>query len=326
MGSEPIHDVVGIGNAIVDVITSVDFGFIEKYGLTKGSMTLIDAERAKSLYAMMPPAMEISGGSAANTAAGVASFGGSAAFVGKVRADQLGDVFVHDLRAAGVVFDVAPGANGPPTARSLIQVTPDGERTMNTYLGMSRCLEPADVDPQLVAASSIIYCEGYLWDVECAKEAIRFAADVAVDAGRKVSLTLSDSYCVDRHRVEWLDLISDKVELVFANETEICALFETDDFDAAVVQGTQIAETLAVTRGAAGSVVASGSKLVTVPAIPVDKIVDATGAGDLYAAGFLYGIANGADLARCAHLGGVAATEVISHVGARPQVLLGSLV
>ena len=322
---EPSLDVVGVGNAIVDVIAMVDDSFIETHGLAKGAMTLIDAERAKSLYAVMPPALEISGGSAANTVAGVASFGGSAAYIGKVRNDQLGEVFAHDLRAAGVGFDVPLAAAGPPTGRSLIQVTPDAERTMNTFLGMSTLLEPADIDAELVASAAITYCEGYLWDVDVAKAAIRHTMNVASEAGRLVSLTLSDSFCVDRHRREWLDLISDMVDLVFANETEICSLFETEDFDSAAARAADITEVVALTRSAEGSVVISGNERVEVPAVSVPRIVDATGAGDLYASGFLFGMAKGADLARCAELGAVAAAEIISHVGARPQESLGSL-
>ena len=322
---EPSLDVVGVGNAIVDVIAMVDDSFIETHGLAKGAMTLIDAEQATSLYAVMPPALEISGGSAANTVAGVASFGGSAAHIGKVRNDQLGEVFAHDLRAAGVGFDVPLAAAGPPTGRSLIQVTPDAERTMNTFLGMSTMLEPADIDAELVASAAITYCEGYLWDVDVAKAAIRHTMNVASEAGRLVSLTLSDSFCVDRHRREWLDLISDMVDLVFANETEICSLFETEDFDSAAARAADITEVVVLTRSAEGSVVISGNERVEVPAVSVPRIVDATGAGDLYASGFLFGMAKGADLARCAELGAVAAAEIISHVGARPQESLGSL-
>lgn len=325
MTVEPSLDVVGVGNSIVDVIAMVDDDFIGKHGLAKGAMTLIDEERATSLYAVMPPAMEISGGSAANTAAGVASFGGSAAYIGKVRDDQLGEVFAHDLRAAGVGFDVPLASAGPPTGRSLIQVTPDAERTMNTFLGMSTLLAPVDIDPELVASAAITYCEGYLWDVDVAKAAIRFAMDAASEAGRLVSLTLSDSFCVDRHRHEWLDLISDMVDLVFANETEICSLFEIDDFDAAAAQAAEITEIVALTRSARGSVVVSGDERVEVPAVDVAEIVDATGAGDLYASGFLFGLASGAGLERCAELGSIAAAEIIAHVGARPQVRLGSL-
>lgn len=323
---EPTLDVVGVGNAIVDVIATVDDDFITTHGLNKGAMTLIDAERATSLYAAMPPGIEASGGSAANTMAGLASLGSRAAYLGKVRDDQLGEVFVHDLRAAGVEFDVAPGGDGPPTARCLIQVTPDAERTMNTFLGISAFLSPDDIDESVVASAAITYCEGYLWDMDIAKEAIRGAMVVAQDAGRTVSLTLSDAFCVDRHRAEWLDLLTDNVDLVFANESEICALFETDDFDSAADQIAPMVETAALTRSARGSVIVRGDERIVVPAATVDEVVDATGAGDLYASGFLHGLANGADLARCAELGGIAAGEIISHIGARPQVALTSLI
>jgi sugar/nucleoside kinase (ribokinase family) len=318
-------DVVGVGNAIVDVIATVDDEFIAAHDLNKGAMTLIDAERARSLYASMPPGIEASGGSAANTMAGLASLGSTAAYFGKVRDDQLGDVFIHDLRSAGVGFDVPAGVDGPPTARCLIQVTPDAERTMNTFLGISAFLGPGDIDDRLVASAAITYCEGYLWDMDIAKSAIRGAMEVAHDAGRTVSLTLSDSFCVDRHRAEWLNLLTDNVDLVFANEAEICSLFETDDFDSAADQIAGLVETSALTRSAAGSVVVANGEKMVVPVAPVD-IVDATGAGDLYASGFLHGLARGANLERCAELGGIAAGEIISHIGARPKVDLSSLI
>lgn len=323
---EPTLDVVGVGNAIVDVISTVDEDFIATHELNKGAMTLIDAERATSLYAAMPPGIEASGGSAANTAAGLASLGSAAAYLGKVRDDQLGEVFVHDLRSAGVAFDVPQGSDGPPTARCLIRVTPDAERTMNTFLGISAFLSPDDIDDAVVASASITYCEGYLWDMDIAKEAIRSAMSVAADAGRTVSLTLSDSFCVDRHRDEWLDLLDDKVDLLFANEAEICSLFETDDFDLAASKIEGMVPISALTRSAAGSVVVANGEQIVVPAAPVDGVVDATGAGDLYASGFLHGLAGGADLARCAEIGSIAAAEIISHIGARPLVPLTTLI
>jgi sugar/nucleoside kinase (ribokinase family) len=323
---EATLDVVGVGNAIVDVISTVDDDFITAHNLNKGAMTLIDSDRATSLYASMPPGIEASGGSAANTMAGLASLGSAAAYLGKVRDDQLGEVFVHDLRAAGVGFDVPAGADGPPTARCLIQVTPDAERTMNTFLGISAFLGPDDIDEQLVASAAITYCEGYLWDMDIAKEAIRGAMEVAAGAGRTVSLTLSDAFCVDRHRTEWLDLLSDKVDLLFANESEICSLFETDDFDLAARKIEDMVPISALTRSGAGSVVVANGEMIAVPAAVVDEVVDATGAGDLYASGFLHGLARGADLARCAELGGIAAGEIISHIGARPQADLTSLI
>ena len=322
---EPVLDVVGVGNAIVDVIASVEDAFIGDHDLVKGAMTLVSAERSAELYDAMPPGVAASGGSAANTMAGVASFGGRAAFIGKVRDDQLGEVFVHDIRATGVSFGVPPAPDGPATARCLVQVTPDAERTMNTYLGTAALLGPPDVDTDLVASAGITYCEGYLWDVQVAKDAIRVAMAAAAEAGRTVALALSDSFCVERHRDEWLDLIEDRVDVVFANEAEVCALHCTDDFGAARDRTAKMARTVAITRGARGSVVVRGSELEEVPAVEVRQVVDATGAGDLYAAGFLWGLRRDAPLARCAELAGLAAAEVISHVGARPQVALSQL-
>ena len=322
---EPVLDVVGVGNAIVDVIASVDESFIGDHDLVKGAMTLVSAERSAELYDAMPPGIAASGGSAANTMAGVASFGGRAAFIGKVRDDQLGEVFIHDIRATGVSFDVPPAPDGPATARCLVQVTPDAERTMNTYLGTAALLEPPDVDTDLVASAGITYCEGYLWDVQVAKDAIRVAMAAAAAAGRTVALALSDSYCVQRHRDEWLDLIEDRVDVVFANEAEVCALHSTDDLGAALDRTASMARTVAVTRSARGSVAVQGSEAATVPAAEIPAVVDATGAGDLYAAGFLWGLSRGAPLTRCAELGSLAAAEVISHVGARPKVALSQL-
>ncbi len=319
------HDVVGVGNAIVDVIATVSDAFLEEHGLVKGAMTLIETERATNLYAAMPPGIEASGGSAANTMAGVASLGGRATYIGKVRNDQLGEVFAHDTRNGGVAFDVPFATAGEPTARSLIQVTPDGERTMNTFLGISAFLSPDDVDEATVASAAITYCEGYLWDRDEAKDAIRHAMSIASDAGRIVSLTLSDSFCVDRHRDEWLGLLDDRVDLVFANEAEVCSLFETDDFDAAAERLASMVETAALTRSAKGSGVMSQGERIDVPATPVAQVVDATGAGDLYAAGFMYGLSMGASMERCAELGSLAAGEVISHIGARPHVQLSTL-
>ena len=322
---EPALDVVGVGNAIVDVIASVEDAFIGDHDLVKGAMTLVSAARSAELYDAMPPGVAASGGSAANTMAGMASFGGRAAFIGKVRDDQLGEVFIHDIRATGVSFDVPPAPDGPATARCLVQVTPDAERTMNTYLGTAALLGPPDVDTDLVASAGITYCEGYLWDVQAAKDAIRVAMAAAASAGRTVALALSDSYCVQRHRDEWLDLIEDCVDVVFANEAEVCALHPTDDLDTALRRTAAMARTVAVTRGARGSVVGQGSEWETVPAAQMSEVVDATGAGDLYAAGFLWGLSRGASLVRCAGLGNLAAAEVISHVGARPRMALSQL-
>lgn len=323
---EPTLDAVGVGNAIVDVISTVPDDFIGAHGLVKGAMTLIDADRATSLYAAMPPGIEASGGSAANTIAGLANFGRRVAYIGKVRDDQLGEVFAHDLRSAGVGFDVQAAPTGEPTARCLIQVTPDAERTMNTFLGISAFLEVDDIDEELVTCAAVTYCEGYLWDRDDAKKAIRHAMDVARSADRMVSMTLSDAFCVDRHRAEWLDLLDDKVDLVFANESEVCSLFETDDFDEARDRIADMVELCVLTRSAKGSVVVRGDEVHVVPASPVAEVVDATGAGDLYASGFLHGLAIGAPLDRCAEIGSVAAAEIISHVGARPHVSLADLV
>jgi len=323
---EPAVDVVGVGNAIVDVIANVPESYLGEHNMVKGSMTLVEAGEAVVMYDRMPPGIEISGGSAANTAAGVASLGARAAYIGKVRDDQLGEVFRHDMRAGGVTFETSAATAGDPTARSLVHVTPDGERTMNTCLGISAFLHPDDIDPDLVANAAITYCEGYLWDREVAKDAIRFAMEVAESAGRVVSMTLSDSFCVDRHRDEWMELIGAHVSLVFANEAEVCALFETDDFDEACRRLAEMVEVAAVTRSEAGSVVLSAGERVDVPASPIDRLIDATGAGDLYASGFLYGLSAGASLPRCAQLGSIAAAEVITHLGARPLVSLRDLV
>ena len=320
-------DVVGIGNAIVDVISTEDHDFIEAYGLAKGSMTLIDADRAEELYAAMAPAIETSGGSAANTAAGVASFGGQVGYIGKVRDDQLGEVFAHDIRALGVRFEVAPAIDGPPTARCLIVVTADAARTMNTYLGASTELHPDDIDPELVGASRVLYCEGYIWDVDITKEAIRKAISICSTAGGTISFTLSDSFCVERHHQEWLDLVDGPIDLLFGNEHEICTLYETgDDFEAAVAAVQGRCDVAALTRGAAGSVLVTPTEVIEVPAAPVAKVVDTTGAGDLYASGFLYGWTRGMDLAECGRLASMAATETISQFGARPTGSLAHLV
>ena len=316
-------DVVGVGNAIVDVLTHVSESFITQHGLNKGAMTLIDETRAIELYDAMPPGLEMSGGSAANTIAGVASFGGRAAYIGRCRADQLGEVFRHDLRALGVSYDVPLAGDGPATARCLIQVTPDAQRTMNTYLGASSLLSPRDVDLDVVRQGAILYCEGYLWDMDDAKRAMRGAMDAARDAGRRVALTLSDSFCVDRHRAEWLALLDERVDIVFANEAEVCSLYETD-WTKASARIAHHVEIACLTRSAAGSVIVAGGERHAIPAAPAE-VVDTTGAGDLYAAGFLFGLARGFDLPRCGQLAARAAAEVISHPGARPLVPLATL-
>jgi sugar/nucleoside kinase (ribokinase family) len=295
--------------------------------MVKGTMALIDTERAESLYAAMNPAVEISGGSAANTTVGVASFGGSAAFIGRVRTDQLGEIYARDLRAAGVQFDTPPATDGQPSGRCLIVVSPDAERTLNTYLGASAELGEADVDLDLIASASITYLEGYLWDSPGAQIAYRVAAEHAHVAGQRVALTLSDLFAVERHRETFLDLVASSVDILFANEAEICALYEVDDFDAAVKQVTGHCEVAALTRGEQGAVILRGDEVHVVVAAPIPggKLIDTTGAGDLYAAGFLYGFTQGHGLDVCGRLGAVAASEVISHIGARPETSLAEL-
>jgi sugar/nucleoside kinase (ribokinase family) len=315
----PRYDVIGIGNAIVDVLARTDDDFLVRQKMPKGSMSLIDEARAEAIYSAMGPAAEISGGSAANTMVGVASFGGRAAFVGKVKEDGLGKVFAHDIRAAGVAFTTKAANGGPSTARCYILVTPDGERTMNTYLGAAQHLSPADVAADEIAAAAITYLEGYLWDPKDAKEAFRKAAKIAHDAGRAVALTLSDSFCVDRYRGEFRVLLRERiVDLVFANESELKSLYETADFDTALACLKKDAKLAVVTRSEKGAVVVDGGKTESVPVFPVERVVDATGAGDLFAAGFLHGFARGLPHKASAQLGALAAAEVISHMGARP--------
>lgn len=324
--TDTIFDVLCIGNAIVDVLSTVEDDFLDRQTIVKGSMTLIDEGRAEHLFDAMGPATVISGGSAANTAVGIASFGARAAFIGKVRTDQVGQLFTHDLRATGVHFPTDAAHSGPATARSFILVTPDGQRSMNTYLGACQNLGPADVEADVVRASAITYLEGYLWDPPAAKEAFKAAAAVAHEAGRKVAITLSDSFCVGRYRDEFLDLIRTRtVDLVFSNEAELHALYQCEDFDAAVATIRAECDLTVVTRGAAGSLVVSREALTAIPAAPIAELVDTTGAGDLFAAGFLAGYARGADHATCARLGAVAAAEVIQHLGARPAKRLDRL-
>jgi sugar/nucleoside kinase (ribokinase family) len=315
-------DVLTIGNAIVDVLARVDDGFVKQHGLVKGSMNLIDEKRALDLYSAMGPSIEISGGSAGNTAAGVASFGGKAAFIGKVKRDQLGDVFEHDLVSTGVRYETSRARSGPATARSFIMITPDGERTMNTFLGACVNLGPEDIDPAIVSDAKVTYLEGYLWDPPRAKEAFKMAAKIARKARRKVALTLSDSFCVARHRESFLDLIKNYVDIVFANESEIKSLYETEDFDETLQKARKDCEIAALTRSEAGCVIVRGGEIHVVEAHPVPKLVDLTGAGDLFASGFLFGFTNGHGLAQSARLGALAAAEVISHIGARPEVRL----
>jgi sugar/nucleoside kinase (ribokinase family) len=321
-----VIDVVGIGNAIVDVLAHCDDAFIERMALTKGAMTLIGTERAEELYQAMGPAIEISGGSAANTTVGVASLGGKAAFIGKVGNDQLGGIFRHDVRAAGVQYDIAPASSTTPTARSMILVTPDAERTMNTYLGACHELTPDDIDPHLIQRARVTYMEGYLWDPPLAKEAFLKAARIAHDAGQEVALTLSDSFCVQRYLREFQDLVMNHVDILFANIGEITALWETNDWHEAARVTQQHCDLAALTRSEMGSVIVTADAMIEIPAWPIDRIVDLTGAGDLYASGFLYGYTHGQDFAACGRIASLAAGEIISHIGARPETPLAELV
>ena len=316
---------MGIGNALVDVISHADDTFIEQYQLVKGSMTLVDTDRALFLYQALGTAVEMSGGSAANTVTGVASFGGRAAYVGKVSNDDLGRVFGHDLRAVGVQFKAGAPEADTPTGRCIIVVTPDAQRTMNTYLGVSSLLQPSDIDEATVASGAVLYMEGYLYDRPAAKDAFRHAAAIAHANGRKVSLTLSDSFCVDRHRADFRALVTDEVDLLFGNEAELLALYEVDRIDDAVARVRDDCDLAVITVGERGSLVVTPDEVLAVPARPVDRVLDTTGAGDLFAAGFLYGLTRGDALHRCATLGAIAAAEVISHIGPRPLVELSTL-
>ena len=324
MTADATLDVVGIGNALVDVISNESDEFIEAHGLVKSAMTLVDDARAEELYAAMGPGIELSGGSAANTIAGVARFGGLAAYMGRVFDDQLGAVFAHELRAQGVLFENKPATEGPPTGRCLIVVTPDAHRTMNTCLGASAFFGPDDVDPEMVRSAQVTFLEGYLFDRPESMEAYWFASGHAHEAGRKVALTLSDLFCVERHRDEFLPLVRDRVDILFANEAEACALWGCDEVGAAVERARAEVSVACITMSEKGSVVVSGPDTWEIPAEPTE-VVDTTGAGDLYAAGFLYGYTQGRPLPECGRLGALAAAEVISHIGARPQVPLSSL-
>jgi len=319
-------DVLGIGNAIVDVIARTEEDFLLKQGMHKGAMALIDEARAQAIYAAMGPAIETSGGSAANTIVGLASLGSRSAFIGKVKDDELGRTFAHDIRAAGASYTTPPAADGPSTARCYVLVTPDGERTMNTYLGAAQDLHPADIDAELVAASAVLYLEGYLWDPKNAKDAFIKAAKIAHDAERTVALSLSDAFCVDRWRAEFLQLMrSGTVDLIFANETELHSLYQTSDFDTAVAALRADVSAAVVTRSEKGCIVLGPEGTEAVPAFPIERVVDTTGAGDLFAAGFLSGLARGADDRTCGRLGALAAAEVIQHLGARPETSLRDL-
>ena len=318
-------DVAGIGNAIVDVLAQAEDRFLSQSGLAKGTMTLIDAARAAELYETMGPGIEVSGGSTANTLAALASFGGKGAFIGKVRNDQLGGIFRHDIEAVGVTFPTPPATEGPPTARCLIFVTPDAQRTMQTFLGACTRLGPGDIDERVVAGAKITYLEGYLWDPPQAKEAFLKAATLAHLAGRKVALSLSDPFCVERHREEFRDLVQHHVDILFANELEVMSLYETKSFDEVFQHVRASCDIAALTRSEKGSVVVSGEEVHIVDAMPFAAVVDTTGAGDAYAGGFLFGLTSGYDLARSAQLGSLAAAEVISHFGARPETPLAQL-
>lgn len=319
------YDVVGIGNAIVDVLSHADEDFLETEGLPKGGMTLLDEEQAAALYARSGPGTECSGGSAANTIAGLASLGARTAFIGRVHDDQLGQVFSHDMRAMGVSYHTAAAKDGPATARCLIFVTPDAERTMGTYLGASQGLTPGDIDRDLIKDAQVTYLEGYLWDPSKAKEAFLVAMDIAHAAGNRVAFSLSDPFCVDRYREEFRSLADQHIDILFANEDELKSLYETDDFDEALQHVRGHCEIAALTRSEKGSVIISGNEVHVIDATPVAEVVDTTGAGDLYAAGFLYGLTRGLGLHDCGALGSRTAAEVISHMGARPEIDLSGL-
>lgn len=322
---KPYH-VLGIGNAIVDVLSHAEDALVDELGLTKGAMTLVDEERSEFLYRHMGPATEVSGGSCANTMAAIASMGGRAAYVGRVRDDQLGSVFAHDIRATGVTFRSEPGRDGPATARCLVFVTPDAQRTMQTYLGACVELTPADVDEDLVRQSAVTYLEGYLWDRPEAKAACRKAADICHQSGGRLALTLSDPFCVDRWRGEFRELVENEVDILFANEGEITSLYEAPSFDAALQEVRRHVGFAALTRGPKGSVVVRGEEVHVIDAVPPVRVLDTTGAGDLYAAGFLRGLTAGLDLAACGRLGSLCAARIIGQYGARADGSLASLV
>lgn len=316
------YDVIGIGNAIVDIIGRCDEAFLADVGAAKGSMRLIDAEEARRIYSKMGPAIEISGGSAANTIAGVASYGGKAAFIGTIANDDFGKIFAHDIRSMGVAFSVPPVDGAAPTSRSLILVTPDGERTMNTFLGISTSMDETRLDESLISDSAILYLEGYLFDQESAKQAFHSALRIAKKANRKIALTLSDGFCVDRHRDDFLALIRAGIDVLFANESEIKSLYQTSSFEAAAEAVRKDTPLAALTRSGKGSVILAGDNSISISPFPVEAVVDTTGAGDLYAAGLLFGLAHQLDLETSGKLASLAAAEIISHIGARPEISL----
>ena len=319
-------NVIGIGNAIVDVLAHTDDEFLQHQELEKGGMMLIDASRADKLYELMGAGKEMSGGSAGNTMAGIASLGGSGGYIGKVANDKLGTVFGDDLRSAGIEFSTSALVGGAPTARCLILITPDAQRTMNTFLGACVELSPEDIDPEFIKRGKVTYLEGYLYDPPKAQEAFIKAATIAHEAGRKVSLSLSDAFCVDRHRADFLELIRKHVDILFANETEILSLFKTDNFNAAAENVRAICEVSALTPGDKGAVVVHAGDSLEIAAVAVESVVDTTGAGDLYAGGFLHGYSTGRELAECGRIGAIAAAEIISHTGARPETSLAERV
>ena len=320
--SQTVYDVIGVGNAIVDVIASCDDAFLKAQKIEKGAMTLIDETRASELYGAMAPGKEVSGGSAANTLAGIASFGARGAYIGKVAGDELGGIFRHDLNAAGVDYTTAPLTDGPLTARCLINVTPDAQRSMSTFLGASVFFSGDDIDAGKIASARITYLEGYLFDRDEAKEAFVKAAEIAKAANRLTSLTLSDSFCVDRHRAAFRQLVRNHIDILFANEAELVSLYEADGFDEALDAVKAETRIAAITRSEKGTVLIDRGETLSIPAEPVSKVIDTTGAGDLFAAGMLTGLARGHDLETSGRLGAIAAAEIISHIGARPNVSL----
>ena len=319
-------DALTIGNALVDVLATVDEGFLVRENIVKGSMNLVDIKRSKHLHSLVNSRTEMSGGSAANTAYGLASLGGRAGFIGKISADRLGESFSHDLDTVGVKFFPGVTCETEDTGRCLIVVTPDGNRTMNTFLGAASLLDAADVSKTAVQSAAVVFLEGYLFDKDAAKEAFRTAAEYAHAAGRKVALTLSDSFCVDRHRADFLSLVKNDIDILFSNEDELKALYQVDSINDGLHQLRDDCEFAAVTRNEHGSVVIDGDEVVIIDAEPVDSVVDATGAGDMYAAGFLYGFVRGKPIEQCGKIGSIVASEVITHMGPRPLVPLTTVV
>ncbi len=319
------HHVVGIGNALVDVIARVDDAFLLEHGLSKGAMALVDADQAIAMYESIGTGVQTSGGSAANTIAGIASLGGSVAFIGKVASDAVGDIFARDMQEIGVQFHSGAADETLPTGRCIIAVTPDAQRTMNTFLGISTMLNIDDVNAEVIESAAVLYMEGYLFDRDEAKQAFRRAAAVAHKHGRVVSLTLSDAFCVDRHRVDFRSLVADEIDVLFANEAELLSLYQADSFEQAIGQLRKECQVAVITRSEKGAVIVTRDHEYVVDAIAVPDVVDTTGAGDLFAAGFLYGYTSGYALETCGRIGAIAAAEVISHVGPRPLVPLRSL-